>query len=378
MVSFLVIQLLHGGMLLTDVLIPPAGWFWLPICVLSCLAAFFWMSNHPDHGNHPGANEKIWNVVYYYWFEGVGLIVGLVSIIVLVACRDVSFFSETSTGEVTYNIMLVMIACVLQHVALVVLSPKSSKKNLEEQWHIFKDKHTYIMTFLYTMCFGSFIGFSGAFPKLITDLFGYITTEGCYYNDGMGGQEFLSGGTEFDCVGNNGEWGSETITNPNAPDVFSFSWLGACVGSLIRPVGGMLADRHGGAKVTQILIIWCCIATVCLGTVVQKTAELRQPEQNFGLFVFLFLNVFFCVGAMNGTTFRTIGVLFDAKLAGPVLGWSSAIASYGAFVIPAMFGVALSAGQPEITLYFLAVYYAFCGVLNYWYYCRPLAERKGV
>ena len=81
---------------------------------------------------------------------------------------------------------------------------------------------------------------------------------------------------------------------------------------------------------------------------------------------------------MNGTTFRTIGVLFDDKLAGPVLGWSSAIASYGDFVIPAMFGVALSAGQPETTLYCLAVYYAFCGILNYWYYERPNAERPGV
>ena len=188
----------------------------------------------------------------------------------------------------------------------------------------------------------------------------------------------MEGGTEFDCVADGGEWGHETITNPNAPDVFTFSWLGACVGSLIRPVGGMLADRHGGAKVTQILIVWCTIATLCLAMLIQKTAELRQPEQNFGLFVFLFLNVFFCVGAMNGTTFRTIGVLFDAKQAGPVLGWSSAIASYGAFVIPAMFGVSLSAGHPEVTLYCLAGYYAFCGVLNYWYYCHPMAERKGV
>jgi len=65
-------------------------------------------------------------------------------------------------------------------------------------------------------------------------------------------------------------------------------------------------------------------------------------------------------------------------LAGPVLGWSSAIASYGAFVIPVMFGVSLSAGKPEVTLYCLAGYYTFCGVLNYWYYCRLGAERRGV
>ena len=134
----------------------------------------------------------------------------------------------------------------------------------------------------------------------------------------------------------------------------------------------------GGAKVTQILIVWCTVATICLGVVIHKTAQLEKPENNFGLFVFLFLNVFFCLGAMNGTTFRTIGVLFDYKLAGPALGWSSAIASYGAFVIPAMFAVAISAGKPEATLYGMACYYFFCGCLNFYYYTRPGAERPGV
>jgi NNP family nitrate/nitrite transporter-like MFS transporter len=84
------------------------------------------------------------------------------------------------------------------------------------------------MTFLYIMCFGSFIGYSGSFPKLITDLFGYITDEN----------------------------GNE-ITNPNAPNVFNFAWMGAAVGSLIRPIGGVLSDKFGGAKVTMVAILVC-------------------------------------------------------------------------------------------------------------------------
>ena len=87
---------------------------------------------------------------------------------------------------------------------------------------------------------------------------------------------------------------------------------------------------------------------------------------------------FFCTGALNGTTFRTIGVLFNAKLSGTVIGWSSAIASYGGFVVPAMFGASFSGGHPETTFYCLAVYYMFCGVLNNWYYGRPGCERPGV
>jgi NNP family nitrate/nitrite transporter-like MFS transporter len=81
---------------------------------------------------------------------------------------------------------------------------------------------------------------------------------------------------------------------------------------------------------------------------------------------------------MTGTTFRTIGVLFDKELAGPVLGWSSAIASFGAFIIPSMFNVALSAGAAQYVMYGLAVFYASCGVINYWYYVAPGCEKPGV
>ena len=199
------------------------------------------------------------------------------------------------------------------------------------------------------MCFGSFIGYSGAFPKLITDLFGYIKDE-------------------------NGE----EITNPNAPDVFKYSWMGACVGSLIRPFGGMLSDKFGGAKVTMGAILVCTASAIGQAIVVQKTRELEKPEENFGIFLFLFLMLFLSCGTMNGSTFRTIGVLFEPEIAGPVLGWSSAIASYGAFVIPAMFGVALAAGKPETTFWALSGYYIVCAFTNFWYYVRPGCEKPGV
>jgi MFS transporter, NNP family, nitrate/nitrite transporter len=338
------------------------------------------MSIQPSHG----CNDKLWNVIYFYWFESMGLLVSLIAVILLIATHDISLF-VTPGGKMVQSFLLVAISLVLIHVSLRFMSPTSTMKSLEQQGAMFENKHTYIMTFLYTMSFGSFIGFSGVFPKLITDLFGYITAEGCHYTDAAAvfQQQFMDGsdkgGTEFDCLANDGIWGSVTVTNPNAPNVFAFAWMGAAVGSVIRPIGGILADRHGGAKLTQILIIWCTVATICLAILIEKTLERKEyPERNFGLFVFLFLNLFFSTGAMNGTTFRTIGVLFDAKLAGSVLGWSSAIASFGAFVIPTMFGIGLSAGHPQNTLYCLAAYYVFCGCINFYFYGRPNADRPGV
>merc|ERR1712228_11953 len=107
------------------------------------------------------------------------------------------------------------------------------------------------------------------------------------------------------------------------------------------------------------------------GALVNKCRQLDDPTQYYAVFIVLFLNLFLCTGFMNGSTFRTIGVLFNPEESGPVLGWSSAIASYGAFIIPSMFGVAIKAGRPETTFFVLAAYYCSCGFLNFWYYVLP-------
>lgn len=339
-----------------------AGWLWFPLCAFSAVLAFFWMSNQPNHGNH----TTLMNLVYFYWMQLFALGASAVGVTVLIFTRDTPAFTSTPGGQIGQKFMLVAIVAILEHFFMWFITPAQAKKRVHDQVTIFKDKHTYIMTYLYIMCFGSFIGYSGAFPKLITDLFGYIRVWGCTVDD-----VFTEGGTEDQCLALGGDWSKEEITNPNAPSVFKYAWMGAAVGSLIRPIGGTLSDKFGGARVTMVVIVWCTAAAIAQGFVVMKTRELENPEKNFGWFLFLFLNLFFCTGTMNGSTFRTIGVLFNPEESGPVLGWSSAIASYGAFIIPSMFGVAIKAGRPETTFFVLAAYYCSCGFLNFWYYVLP-------
>jgi NNP family nitrate/nitrite transporter-like MFS transporter len=76
----------------------------------------------------------------------------------------------------------------------------------------------------------------------------------------------------------------------------------------------------------------------------------------------------------NGSTFRTIAVVFDQEQAGPVLGWTSAVAAYGAFIIPIEFGDQIRAATPHYALIAFAIFYAICLVLNWWYYLGPKAE----
>ena len=91
-------------------------------------------------------------------------------------------------------------------------------------------------------------------------------------------------------------------------------------------------------------------------------------------FFLLFLVLFAATGIGNGSTFRTIAVVFNKEQAGPVLGWTSAVAAYGAFIIPIEFGAQITAGTPQYALYGFAVFYLVCLVLNWWFYVGPRKE----
>jgi NNP family nitrate/nitrite transporter-like MFS transporter len=345
-----------------------AGWLWFPLCATSAVLAFFWMSNQPHHGE----TNPLHSLFNYYWMECVGFIASFIGVITLIQTRN-SALLNTAGGEVAHKFLLVLLAMTAEHIFMLA-SPKKARDRVIKQSTIFKRKHTYVMTWLYIMCFGSFIGYSGSFPKLIVDLFGYIEGDGCLTDN-----TFDIDVDQETCEADGGVWQVDyEYPNPNAPNGSKVAWLGAMVGSLIRPVGGIMADKYGGAKMTMIAIVWCTIAAFAQGALLQKCKELENPEENYGWFIFVFLNLFLCTGFMNGTTFRTIGVLFPPEEAGTVLGWSSAVASYGAFIIPTMFGISLKAGAPEMTFYGLGGYYVSCAILNFWYYLRPGCEKPGV
>jgi NNP family nitrate/nitrite transporter-like MFS transporter len=66
----------------------------------------------------------------------------------------------------------------------------------------------------------------------------------------------------------------------------------------------------------------------------------------------------------------------DREQAGPVLGWTSAVAAYGAFIIPQVFGEQIKATTPEYALYGFALCYFVCLMLNRWFYTRRNAYIK--
>jgi MFS transporter, NNP family, nitrate/nitrite transporter len=226
------------------------------------------------------------------------------------------------------------------------------KEGVAKQFQIFRNKHTWSLTALYIVTFGSFIGFSMALPLAITVIFGYQ-----HVPDASGVMQ-------------------HTLKNPNAPSALTYAWMGPFIGAAVRPIGGWISDKLGGSIVTQVISAVMVVASAWVGYVMMQAYGSATPEQYFPMFLGLFMVLFFATGIGNGSTFRTIGVIFDRTQAGPVLGWTSAVAAYGAFIAPVVIGQQIKSGTPQYAMYGFAIFYALCLVLNWWFYLRSNAYVK--
>jgi len=309
-----------------------ASLVWVPILAFFAVLAFFLMSNLPFHrcGPTPIAVAK------YLWLTILGFVGAAVGIVLLIIP-----WGAFPMLLKTFVIVVVAVAVTLG--AMRYLTPGETREGLKEQFGIFKLKHNWVMTYLYVMTFGSFIGYANAFPKLIDDVFGVIPV---------------------------GEHAGE----PTGLSSAAFIWIGAGVGALIRPVGGWLSDKIGGARVTHWDTIIMIASTIGAGYTVSLAMQSPDPTQYFVAFLLLFIVLFATTGIGNGSTFRMIGVIFSKDVRGPVLGWTSAIAAYGAYLIPKIFATQIQAGTPQYALYGFAAYYASCLALNWWFYARKGAE----
>lgn len=323
----------------TPLWIQNAGLVWVPITGFLMVLAFLFMNNMPQHDGGPTPVA----VAKYLWLTCLGFLGAGVGVALLL----VPWGGFPPLLKI-FVILAVTVAITL--LAMRQLTPKEIRGSLDDQFAIFSNRHNWVMTWLYTMTFGSFIGYANAFPKLIDDVFGVIR------------------------VGADGAPLAAAVLNPNAPLSSKYIWIGAGVGALIRPVGGWLSDKLGGARVTHWDTLVMIGATVGAGYFVSLANRSPQPEQYFLPFLLLFVLLFATTGIGNGSTFRMIPIIFEKEQAGPVLGWTSAIAAYGAYLIPKIFGQQIQSGTPEYALYGFALYYLSCLVVNWWFYARKNAE----
>ena len=326
----------------TPTWIQNAGFAWVLSLVPLSVLCWFGMNNLTTvspaiGGTVPAFLKIIWLYTLSFVPAGLGLYLYL----------------PKPTGLGVLNMWLAMPLIVVSTLMVMKLTAFGTMKdNIAKQFAIFGNKHTWSMTLLYIVTFGSFIGFSMALPLSITVIFGIS-----HVPDANGVLQ-------------------HTLKNPNAVSALTYAWIGPFVGALVRPVGGWISDKVGGSIVTQVISAVMVGASVWVGQVMLQAYQSATPEIYFSTFMWLFIVLFTASGIGNGSTFRTIGVIFDRQQAGPVLGWTSAIAAYGAFIAPVVIGAQIKAGTPQTAMTGFAIFYALCLVLNWWFYLRANAYVK--
>jgi NNP family nitrate/nitrite transporter-like MFS transporter len=326
----------------TETYLQNAGFVWLLFLVPLAIAGWWGMNNIRDEHVSPHLHNPI---------TSFGIITGMLLIAFFTAASGLWLMLPEAANGSGFGVPkeIVLLLVVASTVLLLWFIPGQVGGNLKRQYQIFKNKHTWVMTVIYTMTFGSFIGYAATFALAIKVVFGYQHVE----VDGMM---------------------THDLVNPNGPSALMYAWMGAFIGALIRPLGGMVADKMGGAKVTQIISVVMLLSALGVAYYLKLAYSSATPEQYFIPFLLLFLLLFAATGIGNGSTFRTISQVFDKEQAGPVLGWTSAIAAYGAFYIPKVFGEQIKATTPENALYGFAIFYGVCILINWWFYLRKNSE----
>lgn len=206
-----------------------------------------------------------------------------------------------------------------------------------------KQSQTWVMALLYIGCFGSFIGYSFAFGLVLQNEFGRTPLQAA-----------------------------------------SVTFIGPLLGSLIRPVGGRLADRMGGAKVT----FWNFIAmAVALGIIIGASAT-----KSLGLFTAGFVLLFALTGIGNGSCYKMIPAIFRGqarvaiaaggdeatalgrarRLSGAAIGIVGAVGALGGLFINLAFRQSFMTAKTGDPAYwsFLA-FYVVCAAVTFYVYLRP-------
>ena len=322
----------------SDTWIQNAGYIWLFFLVPLAFAGWFGLNNIRT----PDVSPDIPNPIASF-----GIMTGMLLIGLITASVGLWLLLPESANGSGLNISkeIVMVLVIGSTVFWLKMLPGSIGTSLTRQYKIFNNHHTWVMSVIYTMTFGSFIGFSAAFPLSIKVIFGY--------------QHLMVDGVM-----------THETANANGPSALMFAWMGPFIGALIRPVGGWIADKVGGALVTQVCSVVMTLSAVGVAYYMKAAYQSATPEEFFVPFFLLFLLLFAATGIGNGSTFRTISVIFNKEQAGPVLGWTSAVAAYGAFYIPKVIGEQIKATTPEVALYGFAAFYAVCIGINWWYYLR--------
>ncbi|WP_198677687.1 MFS transporter [Pseudidiomarina homiensis] len=304
-----------------------------------------------------------WELAVTAGVGGVGIVLAQISVPLVVSLPSLFGDANTvrtviSTGNVLGSVrpdQVVSLANVGWFLAgVTVIAVVLGRKRVRAQsspWtpvhrrHLLRNPHLWVMTVLYVMAFGSFIGFALSFPLVLQFLFGLS-------RDWQGGEI------------------ARILSNDYAPQALTYAWLGPLVGVVARPLGGWFADQYGGAKVTFGCALLLALASLAAAYLTYQAFHSGAPEQYFLLFLLVFFVIFTVSAIASSAIYRSASVLFPPAQLPIALRWLAACAMAGAAYIPLMWGVQSVTATPALALVAFALFYLLCAGLVMLVYLR--------
>ncbi len=245
-------------------------------------------------------------------------------------------------------IPLMVVGAVL---AWTMLKSVPVKANFRQQFDIFSNTDTWLMTLLYIMTFGTFSGLAAQFGLLMSNLYG---------------------GGNGDIVNGAGATATLLIDGYSVPDPVKFVFLGPLIGAAARVGFAPLTDRMGGA-------IWTLISGLGLIASIAYTIPALTPDlssaasldSDFNRFLWGMLAIFLFSGIGNASTFKQMPMIFERRQAGGVIGWTAAIAAFGPF----FFGVGITTIGATAFFSVGIAWAVMCVVITWLRYARKGAPR---
>lgn len=197
-------------------------------------------------------------------------------------------------------------------------------KTLASQLVAGKRMHTWVLSFLYFLTFGCFVAMGASLPLIIQEVFA----------SAPGG----------------------------APKPLLYAPWAAAIATLMRPVGGWMADRFGAGLITSI-----SMGTMAVGGF--SLSGFLQPDQFAGFFTVILL-ICAAAGLGNGSVFKIIPLVLT-KEAGAAIGIVSCLGALGGFVPPLLLGWTMDhLGSPAWAYTGMAMFALICLAVNFWFYHR--------
>jgi len=295
-----------------------AGWIWVPL-LLICLAGAIKYLRQPEDEN---ANLSLAMIMLLLFYGLLGCVFAIVGGILL---------------DYIWLFWILSIAPPL--LLLKFFPPADIRDDVKIALDVFKLKYTWIMGVMSLLTFGSFIGFAFSFPKLIIDVFGYLP-------DGS--------------------------INSSVPRVSIWAWLGPLAGILIRPVALRLCEEmKSGSAVVLCSTLLQILFSIPLGLSMSLAESSDSPDDYFPIFICFFILEFIACGMGIVGVAKQIVLMTDVfkKEHHEYILWAtSCIGCYGAFLVPACFGVSVANRNGSNVVYSMIGFYCICLVIQIKYF----------